>query len=442
MRNKSTSLINILSPWFLSLAITFAGICFTLIPQQSYEYFVGERDYMLSSWKTRLWLLLTGVVFSAFAYITYLFFDKWTDDRYDKVKTSVLSYTAYLAIIISICLNLISLATLLQSVGADGILNTFSSGGGSDLKSQINDVMASSSTKWAINLTLPFMVYGFWGYLNTRKAKWTLALLMSFALYIAATLGTLSRGTLTATLVMLSSVLFIYKFRSNQVNLAKLFIWIAAFFAAIIFLFAIVDLARKDSPTSGNNAVIRSLYGYFPASYNRLTLILDDKLRMPNSNSGYYTMQGLYDLTLFAKIFDFSEIARSYGLNIPKSGFDNWMDQFAAVDSSGLNRNLIWATVPGYAYADYGKFSIIWFALVGIWSGWLWGLFKKTAFLGICLYPPAIYFIISWTSLPSLSQNSFNLYILGTFIVWLGIRFFTEHGMIVIRKSQVGARTR
>ncbi|WP_420597413.1 O-antigen polymerase [Deinococcus sp.] len=430
---------NLFSPWTAAISITAVGLLFTLLPQNLYEKIMGEPDLMFGSIKTWFWLISTATVFSIFSYM---------GSRINKRKDSLgefkpgqkYHYRQAISILLTIiiALDLFKLSYFSSAIGLGKIVTAFSQGGAGDLREQINSKIGGSQISWISDFLVPIFLYSFWNILNTKSNKKMLFIFFIAAiLHIVVSLATFTRGPLIALLSMLLIIYLFNRFRKRRLSLYYLLRVGIIFIGAFFTIFAIVDRSRGDQTVSQSQvreSLIRSIVGYFPASYNRLAAVVENKLVMPNSGWGYYTTQGIWEATIVAKTFKFTILGQELGIDIPSTGYDNWLGQFTAVGNIGLQRNLIWATAPGYVWADYGVFGLIWFSVIGFLTGWLYKLFLRHSLLGITLYPLALYSIISWISLPVISQNSTNLSLVGIFLIWIVLNF-SQHA-VVLRASR------
>ena len=206
----------------------------------------------------------------------------------------------------------------------------------------------------------------------------------------------MQRSLLIPMLFSLTIVKLHFFQKSVNFSIRKLIKNLGLFFLALILLFFVTSLARGNLSVAGSGSDVDSaaygLVGYFFSSYNRLALALSGGLIMPNEGVGYYTFGFLFSIP-GVDVYSL-DVFRSF--DVPESRYINWLGQFAAMESNGLNPEFIWLSVFGTAFLDWGYFSVFYFALYGLFCGYMFNRFNSGDYFGICFYPFVGQNIIQW----------------------------------------------
>lgn len=147
-----------------------------------------------------------------------------------------------------------------------------------------------------------------------------------------------------------------------------------------IFMLVAFLRAPDSNPFEG-------VVGYTISSYNRLALMLDGYLEMPDANTGYYSFQWLYYPPVIREIIPVNDIISSFlNIKLPETRLENYYAQFDAIDSTPLINAYIWTTFFGTMYADYGWLSLIIYLIMGACSQYAYTSMQNGQFLGVFLY--------------------------------------------------------
>lgn len=125
----------------------------------------------------------------------------------------------------------------------------------------------------------------------------------------------------------------------------------------IIFIFSIFSLLRGGE-------IIHSLLGYGPASFNRLSAVLDGEIKFKQP---------------FFYIASFLGDGRDY--------LDVLVGEHNAIGDAGLDWYLNWITVYGYIYMSLKWFSFVYFFFLGVIAKFFWNGFIKGYTVSVTLYP-------------------------------------------------------
>ena len=322
-----------------------------------------------------------------------------------------------------IALTVIRLFYLNSTIGLSVILNGLN-GSGSQLRDRIIEVIANGSVGWISDVTLGLSSAVLWIAIQvkSRRRRWFMTLAYAnLAVFVFANLLTLSRDIML-TGILIAIILQVGTLASNGA-LGKIRLFFTTTIGVIAFavLFSFVGQSRSSS---AQNDIAAQFVGYFPASYNRLAALIDNKMQFPNSNWGYYTTQLFWDFPVVTNIYDLHDIGKNAGLDIPKTTIENWNNQFISVTSAGLNRSYIWTTAYGFAFSDFGWFGSLVFCLFGLLGSILYSLFRQGKLLGGILYPYFLTTVIKWWSILYFSSRTTDVMLLVVGFIAIMTWFF------------------
>ncbi|QGZ60699.1 hypothetical protein [Paraburkholderia acidisoli] len=151
--------------------------------------------------------------------------------------------------------------------------------------------------------------------------------------------------------------------KKGSVNHVAIF----AAISALVGLFVLIAVARGGQG-------FEALYNYGPASFNRLAAVLAGRIDI-NVPSSYYIMSS------FKHDWSYYEIV---------------MNEHDAVEGAGLDWSLNWLTAYGYVFQAIGVFSLLYFFVIGLISGFAWSGFKVGKSWAIVFYPWIFSSVILW----------------------------------------------
>ncbi len=242
------------------------------------------------------------------------------------------------------------------------------------------------------------------------QKKWSRLLVFCIASQGFAAIVMLQRSILIPFVVSILLLLSARKWHKDGVSLTRGmgFGLMIAIFSAGLFLF--IALFRD----SGEKSIFYFLFGYIPASYNRLAATLSGDLVPAFPDRGYYSFRWLLFPPIIRRFLPMKDIGEYItDSKMPASIVDSWILEFSSVGDSGLISFFIWPTAYGYAYFDFGWFSFVYFAVFGVMAAIVWRNFiqHKTAFSAV-LYPVIASGILLWSTDNFLALPSLGAYIL------------------------------
>jgi hypothetical protein len=149
--------------------------------------------------------------------------------------------------------------------------------------------------------------------------------------------------------------------------------------------------------------VIGLLFGYGPASYNRLAALLSGNLSYKYGSTGYFLIP-ITHLPIFGN--DLNSIT-----GFPSPAVE-YFSEFKSISLAGLNMDYQWATLFGYVYSSAGFLSGLYFLVYGLVVGRLWNGFTSGRHTSIVLYPWAYCSVMLWFT--------YNIFIFSIVPILLG----------------------
>lgn len=179
--------------------------------------------------------------------------------------------------------------------------------------------------------------------------------------------------------------LIMLEYREKKVKIKELVIILMGVSA----IFSVLGLLRGGE-------ILSQMYGYGPASFNRLTALL----------LGY---------TDLIEADPLRYIASTLGENKPY--IDLLIIEHDAVGIAGLDWGLNWFTVYGYIYAATGMFAHLYFFILGIITKEIYRRFYRNEILGVVLYPWVAITIVLWFSSNMLAWGATSIFVITALII-------------------------
>ena len=230
-------------------------------------------------------------------------------------------------------------------------------------------------------------------------------MLMSFiaSCSIRLTRGEFMPGFFAIALILSSTM---------QPNIRRLVIFALWFLILIVAIFILFSAARG---VIDGEKILSDLVAYSLSSFNRLAHLLEGDLK--------YTYGGNY--MYFSGFVSFNQMFHSL-TNIDAyfgwpSFYAAWQQEFSDVASAGLNSDIIWATLPGYVFIDFGWFGAPIVALLyGLVAGFFWSLWRRRTVLGIACYPWCAFSTFFWFGTNYVLDTKFAVcFLVGLFVLGL-----------------------
>lgn len=337
-------------------------------------------------------------------------------------------YVARFLLAVAALLLATMLTYLLSSIGIGNLVSQLGSAT-EDARRQIADRIGAVSLGWVPTFGAAVLTWGVW---CVPRRRTSLSLIgVTAALYLIVTALTLTRTSLIELALPLLAVVVRRRMEGHTVS--RNWLIRAAGVSALAGVAFIGSLTMLRGQTA-DSALLRSLIGYGPASFNRLVAVYDGHLTYPDSGGGYYAVQGVWDAPVVGPTL--TALGRASGLELPRDSSNNWQEQFLAVRRSGLQLEYIWGTQVGYILSDLGRTgTLIWHAAFGVLAGVLYALFRRGWVVGIIGYP--FIFAALWQSwsLPRGVQSGLLVF-LAVAVLVLVLRALP---MIVLRQRPISA---
>lgn len=428
--------IYLFSPVFVSTIVYLFSFACIFFPRNLYEQIVEEDNFMFFDIKLLIYVLMCWLFFIlGNACYNKLFIASRNNtishqNRFDNYKLLLVF------IFIAIVVNTYSISSVIATISYDTILYTLiGATSASNLRVDVADATSSMHLGWVAPFSFAILIFAIWafccqhGQLQRTDKLGKLLTYILIVLYLATSLLTFSRGNLLTFIFFIFVIKALSLWHKGTLTISKV-ISVSTIFIILCFLvFAIVQIFRVNTDEAiALQFVYYEIVRYFVSAYNRLSVIIDGKLSLPSSGCSYYTNQWFWDLPVISKWFQLRDIYASlFGTIIPPSASDDWMLQFDSVSKSGLNGWFIWVTVFGYAFSDYGWFSIIWFFLYGLISAMFWNQFLERTIWGIVLYPYILLSIAFWNGGSVLVGSvNFEIMCFTVLIIWFFCQIYNQ----------------
>lgn len=330
--------------------------------------------------------------------------------------------SVYIVYTLILFIMLFNLMFIISSFGLGNLVDIYfgdSGTNGNSVKLQLSEAISGGKLGWITDLSTALLVWLFWKTMELDSRTVRRLLLVSIFIYFINSIISVSRDSIVSLSIMLFSIYVHFQYKKGVLSLKKIISLATLFIGIFILVFSAIGLARSSNFISGTQEIIKQLFGYFPASYNRLAYILNGDLVYPNSGWGYYSTQFIWDIPLISGSLGIYDFGRQLGIPLPISAYENWQNQFLAVQMNGLDPSFIWATAYGFAFSDFGYFSAIYFILYGFISGIVYKSFISYGNFGIILYPYIISSIIKWSSVQAFPQRGILIFLSAYIIIYL-----------------------
>jgi oligosaccharide repeat unit polymerase len=378
-------------------AVLYAFIIYlicTLIPPTFYEQHIYEKNLMFLD--VYAMLFVSGSIFSFI--IGYYISNSMRKIRLSKIKIKriIISKSLFflipmivsIAILVFFIFDLINRNPLL-------LLLLFSYSG--------NEIKSSLETNPLFVIFLYFymsiLFWIFYNYLiqNFNILLKSLVFFMIFLMIVASTL-LVARYIL---LPFLGSLFVLYIYSTRYKNNKYLYTRILIFIVSIFIIFSLFSLMRGGD-------IIYGLLGYGPASFNRLSGVL-------NGDIVFATPPLYYLLSSLKNNWSFYEII---------------VNEHDSISKAGLDGALNWVTMYGYLYYSLNYFALLYFLILGFISNITWKALFQNKIWAIVFYPWLFTSILLWFSYNILSYSQTFIIILSGIIIHFYNNIFKIKGVI------------
>ena len=182
-------------------------------------------------------------------------------------------------------------------------------------------------------------------------------------------------------------IFMVYNFSANKMTSNRSNIFLKNILLIGIFgvgIFVLLSWVRGYNL----DTVIKQFFAYLPASYNRLSALLNGSLHFAGERSGIYvsSFQGQIPIIKsFVNIYSF--------LGQPTLDYA-WRHDFSDVANAGLNAHYTFPTIYGSIFTFCGYLSPIYFFLFGAVIKQFYSSFARGKIFGIIFYPLSLFCIM------------------------------------------------
>lgn len=406
---------DLMAPWSIAAAISLSGMLSLIIPADFYGIYLKEKNYMFLNSDVAIYIILCTVVFSLAAWggsrISRSAYHLRNSYFYKSYPANL--FTLSVMTLITSLLIVYQIYTINTQISVLDLMADAFSGSGGMARQRISEAISSGKVGWISIFAAIYLSWIYYSYLKYPSSIKKLLLVIVSFLFLISCLISISRDTIVTSMIMLLVVYGRVRIYEKRVNIFKLLAYLTIFVFLFIVFFVGFDYIRSGNLNSGS--AVAQILGYFPASYNRLAAIMSGSLIYPNSGWGYYTGQLIWDLPIINRLA--AGILDIPSRIMPSDSYENWISQFRVVGQSLLNPKYIWATVFGFAYADYKYYALVFFVVYGGISGLVYGGFNQSRTSCIIFYPLVIASIFKWWSIITISQRSTLIAVMIFFMI-------------------------
>jgi len=388
----------VFSPMFTAGVVTLAGLSLTLFPVAKYEELLREKNYMFLNSNLWTFTLLCLIFFEAGCLIAVNFIKKI---RVPEMYRSELLNARWVAIVKVVCLVAI-LATYLKlwiTISNIGIGNSLAAFVGNsslsitDYRKIYDESLSSSAISWIFPFSFVCFSWGLWEIVKKNDKFLTSLVLLGYLGMVLQSLLSQTRGSLLLILGGIFLIYFSQMLDRGKISHYRLLVYVFLAVSIASLLFVLIDLRRGGLLTT-STGFSTTLVGYFVSEFNRLALILEGDLSIPNNGQQTYAFYNLLYPPLSSKIhlLNFGDI-----LGFKQGSYSSaWLESFYSIRRAGLNENFNWYTIYGSIFSDLRWLSPLWFLGYGLLSGFFWKLFLLKNGIGLAVYPWMWITILTW----------------------------------------------
>ena len=390
-------------PWHIhpaTIAVASGSLCLllSLFPPRLYSELIEERNYMFGS--SLLWAYVV-LCTAAFALGTFLLAGgphRRTWRAATPPRTAGRKVPPWLPPVLALVASVIGIGTTIEFIGNPALfLAALATGSAESLRGDAVEQAVDSgiSVLSLLPIGFPLLQWAiFQTFCQPRRTGRVARRIVSagaFVYPLCLTL-TLQRNLLIPYLLCVFVMLSGTKWHSSGLRVGQTLKFVLVGVGTIVLLFVAVAYFRGGDSQSPFTVLV----GYLAASINRLAALVQGVLHPAISGEPYYSFRFVWHPPLIRRFLPIDEFGRQLGLTIPQTVIDGWVDEFQAIADADLNPMYIWATTFGYAFYDFGWWSVFYFLLFGMAAGWTWNRFKARSAYGIIFLPYFVTAILLW----------------------------------------------
>lgn len=406
--------MNKISPPYLLIYTSIVATMAMIFPPQIYESMIGEKSLMFLNPALAFFYLICSAAFLTGYKIIELLIKNFslTDKNPESIQHAYLPSNT---LIIAIALNTLSIYQIYSS--SEDLILLLANQQGALAKDELSDAGIGGLTNF---VCIGIFWYCYYRYLRSQKSEYIngknlhkILLITLLITIITSSTIKLSRGELMPFLVGAALIYLNNKLSNPESEGIKFNVFIFKSFIFVFFIFSAFSSLRGEVEIV---KITSDFIGYTLASYNRLSGILDGRLKFEFTGTGVYLSSFLSFNNSLNKLLPISEY-----MNWPKY-FDLWNSEFLSVSMAGLNEYLIWPTAIGYIFIDLGWFSPIILFMYGMLYAGVWSSWKKGSPLGIILYPWLGFCLLFWFGTNYLLDTKFFVLLITSITISMANR--------------------
>lgn len=397
MTISKKELFQLTSPIAGALYSFILYLFFIFIPPSIYEYYVNEPDLMFMDFRAILFVLSCTIAFIAGAFIVGLLPKlKLHMKKLKKIKLSQNVYLSFPLLMIMVITIYFFFLLILNNLS---LLPFILIGQGNMIKEYM-DVPSLLSPFFYVFVGTFFWFFNNYLQLQNKTLYLKSLVWLSFILVFSISIIMVARYILMPFLL---SIFIIYIYSSKQISVTL----VIKVFILIILLFSLFTIMRGGD-------VISNIFGYVPASYNRLSAVLAGKI--------HFKYKWYYISTYF---------------DGHPNNLDVLYNEHNAIANAGLNIYLNWISVYGYIYMVLGWLSFIYFFLLGFFMQIIWNLFRLGNTIGKVAYPWFFTLILLWFSFNMFSWATTIIFLLTGILLLIYGKLFTNNTYMKVKNDFV-----
>lgn len=194
----------------------------------------------------------------------------------------------------------------------------------------------------------------------------------------------------TNLMPLLAGVFLIFLYRKSRVRsvrLSSIALIALGSTMSIVLLFLFLSFLRGASTL---RVLGMGILGYSVAPYNHMAALLQGVLRYSYEGRGVYIARYFLADNRISGVLDLHAL-----FNWPTT-LGLWQSEFASTASAGLNSGFIWSGTFGYLYSDIGWWTPLLIFSAGIAAAYLWAGFNAGRTIATLLYLWVAFWVLFW----------------------------------------------